>query len=307
MAQGKRKTTEEFIGEAMLIHGNKYDYSRVRYTNKKTKVTIGCPEHGDFELRPDNHLHLNQGCKYCYYDRNRNSIESVIKSAMKIHGDKYDYSKSVYVDNRTPMVIICPEHGEFKKSSNSHISAKSGCPTCSNISASECRTKTHDEFLVDAVNTHGDRYEYLTQYVKSTDKITIKCTKCGHTFEQEPRTHVWGRGCPVCKHSTGESEVRQILLENGIDFIPEHKFDDCRNVQPLPFDFYLPELNTCIEYDGRQHFEPVEFFGGEAALKEIKKRDTIKTNYCNDNDVTLLRIRYDEDVSSKLQPILAGE
>ena len=75
----------------------------------------------------------------------------------------------------------------------------------------------------------------------------------------------------------------------------------CKNLDLLPFDFYLPEKNICIEYDGIQHFEPRDFFGGKVEFEKIKIRDKIKTKYCNSNNIILLRIQYDEDVIKSLK------
>ena len=302
MATGKRKTTAEFIIEATNIHNLKYGYSLVNYINKKIKIKIVCPKHGVFEQQPDNHL-MGQGCKSCNHDRKFKSPDNFISDAKNLYGDKYDYSLVEYINNQTPVTIICSEHGEYSKTPNSHLCGQ-GCPTCSLEIRSANTTKTHDKFLIEANAIHNNLYQYLSEYVKSYEKVTIKCNKCNHTFKQTPRAHLEGKGCSVCKNSMGESKIRQILLESKIEFEQEFVFDECRNIHHLPFDFYIQNLNTCIEYDGRQHYQPIEFFGGEKGLVETQKRDAIKTKYCLENDIKLIRIRYDEDIIEKIKPIL---
>ena len=129
-----KKTTEEFIEQARLIHGDKYDYSKVIYKGNKVPVIITCPVHGDFMQAPLSHLQ-GQGCAKCYYERSAKQraigTEKFIENARKVHGDKYDYSKVEYKNNRTPVCIICPKHGEFWQKPENHVIRKQGCPKCS--------------------------------------------------------------------------------------------------------------------------------------------------------------------------------
>ena len=124
----KKITTKDFIEKAKQIHGDKYDYSKVEYVNYKTKVCIICPKHGEFWQNPHHHLSRKQGCHLCNGGVNLNT-EEFIDKAKKIHGDKYDYSKVKYIDNRTKVCIICPEHGEFWQTPNCHLNGQ-GCPKC---------------------------------------------------------------------------------------------------------------------------------------------------------------------------------
>ena len=124
----RRNTLEYFISKAREIHGDRYDYSKVKYVNNKTKVCIICPEHGEFWQRPDKHL-MGHGCTYCFSSF-RQTTEQFIAKARKIHGDRYDYSKTVYGKNyRDPVCIICPEHGEFWQKPEKHLMGH-GCQKC---------------------------------------------------------------------------------------------------------------------------------------------------------------------------------
>ena len=109
-----------------------------------------------------------------------------------------------------------------------------------------------------------------------------------------------GHGCPVCNDSIGEKEITQYLLSNNIEFIPQYTFDGCKNKKKLPFDFYLPAYNICIEYDGLQHFKPVDHFGGEEGFKQRQYNDSIKNQFCRLNDIQLIRIKYDQDIETEL-------
>lgn len=109
--------------------------------------------------------------------------------------------------------------------------------------------------------------------------------------------------CQICSKnkSKGENLIREYLDSHNIKFEEQKRFHDCRNTYPLPFDFYLPDYNTCIEFDGRQHFEIVEHWGGEEAFKYIIKNDSIKSQYCNDKNINLIRIKYDENLIDALK------
>lgn len=158
-----------------------------------------------------------------------------------------------------------------------------------------------DDFVSKSNRLHNYKYSYTkTRYTKSCNKVIITCPTHGD-FKQTPNHHLSGIGCPICNSSKGEIEISKLLTENNVKFKEQHRFDDCRNKQPLPFDFYLPELDTCIEYDGIQHYRPVDYFGGKGALEKRKMIDKIKTEYCKENNIRLIRIRYNQKPCEILQ------
>jgi hypothetical protein len=288
-------TTEYVIEQFREVHGDKYNYSKVNYTGDKTKVTIICPKHGEFKQLPSSHKQV-QGCPKCNGNA-KLTTEDVIKQFREVHGDKYDYSKVNYTGSNNKVVIICPKHGEFEQLPNGHKQGR-GCPKCVG------QGLTTEEVIKQFREVHGDKYDYSkVNYFGWDTKVTIICPKHGE-FEQTPSKHKEGHGCPRCTESKGEREIRTLLIDKDIDFNQEHTFDDCKNILPLRFDFYLPEHNVCIEYQGRQHYEPVDFFGGVSGLENRQYRDKIKEEYCIDNNIQLLKIRYDEDVSNVLNEYL---
>lgn len=133
-AEQKRLTTEEFITRAREVHGDKYDHSLVEYVNWCTPVKIICPIHGVFEQTPGNHVH-GKGCPQCARkqssEQKRLGAEDFITRAREVHGDRYDYSLVVYINNFTRIKIICPEHGVFEQRPAMHLHKKHGCPQCS--------------------------------------------------------------------------------------------------------------------------------------------------------------------------------
>ena len=290
---GKRLTTEEFIKKSKKIHRDKYDYSLVDYKNSKNKVKIICSKHGIFEQVPSNHILQKQGCPMCYGNKKITTNE-FIKNATDIHGSKYDYSLVDYKNNFTKVKIICQEHGIFEQKPINHTVQKQGCLRCSGKNL-----KTTEEFISYAKNVHGDLYDYsLVDYSRSLKNVKIICKKHG-IFEQRPDSHICrNHGCPICKNSKGEQIIVKVLNDNNFSFVRQKEFLDCKDKKVLPFDFYLPNQNLCIEYDGLQHFESVSFWGGIENLEYIQKHDEIKTNFCRDNNIKLIRIKYNRKLNS---------
>ena len=279
----KKITTEEFIEKARKVHGDKYDYSKVKYVNYKTKVCIICPKHGEFWQNPHHHLSRKQGCHLCNGGVNL-STEEFIEKAKEIHGDKYDYSKAKYIDNRTKVCIICHEHGEFWQIPNSHLNGN-GCFDCSYVERGLKRNSTTEEFIEKARKVHGDKYDYSkVEYVNAKTKVCIICHEHGE-FWQTPNSHLSGQGCPKCKQSKMENEISLFLKQNNIFFEQQKRFN-WLGKQSL--DFYLPDYNIAIECQGKQHFESRDRFGGIDGLKERIEKDKRKRRVCKKNDVKII-------------------
>lgn len=297
----KRKDTEYFIEKSKKIHDNKYDYSMVEYKNNKIKVKIICPEHGIFEQTPDSHY--SRGCDKCGGTYKLNTEEFINKS-IKIFDNKYDYSLVEYKNNSTKIKIICSEHGVFEQTPSNHLNHKSECPRCAYSIKGELIRLSTKEFIENAKKIHNDKYNYsLVNYNNSHCKIKIICPKHG-IFIQKPNSHLSGCGCPTCNTSKGEMLIRNYLKENNIKFKPQKTFKKCNYKYALRFDFYLIDYNLCIEFNGIQHYKPIDFFGGTKTLILNNERFEIKEKFCTDNNIRLLVIRYDENVINKLRDSL---
>lgn len=191
-------TNEEYIEKAKQVHGNRYDYSLVKYVNTKTKIKIKCSKHGVFEQTPNSHLR-GGGCPTCA-GTSKLTKKEFIQRACDVHEKKYDYSKVVYVNNRTNVKIICPEHGEFKQKPNSHLNGH-GCSKCSNMKNGYNKRLILDNFIKRVREIHGDKYDYRkVVYINSKTKVKIICPKHG-VFEQTPTHHLNGCGCGECSNT----------------------------------------------------------------------------------------------------------
>jgi len=284
---GNKKSTEAFIIDAIKIHQKRYDYSLVNYINNLTLVDIICPTHGVFKQTPKKHL-AKKGCYLCGIDSMRMTKEEFICKAITKHLDKsYDYSLVDYKNVHTLVDIICPVHGVFKQTPNLHLKTN-GCKECFPTKRS---TK---EFISLAKKIHPSNLDYsMVEYSNNYTKVNIICSKHG-VFTQTPKNHINKMyGCPTCSiKSRGEIKIKDILSKYNIDYIEQKTFDNCVYKSKLKFDFYIPISNICVEYDGIQHFEPIEYFGGIDEFNELKIKDNLKSIYCSEHNIKLIRIPY---------------
>ena len=186
----QRITKDVFIQRSIIRHRDTYDYSKVRYNGLATHVEIICPKHGSFWQKPSLHLNGN-GCQKCFATPKSNT-EEFIRKAVKLYGDKYDYSKVKYEGNKVKVCVICKKHGEWWITPNNHLRSH-GCPGCFGTPR-----LSNEEFILKARETHGDRYEYSqSQYTGGKNKIEVICSIHG-SFWQTASTHINGSGCPNC-------------------------------------------------------------------------------------------------------------
>ena len=277
----KRKTKFDFIEQAQKLHGDRYDYSKVEYVNNRERVNIICPIHGEFWQKPYVH-NMGSGCPKCGKSQKMSSEEFIAK-AREIHKDRFDYSKTVYVNNKTKVCIICKNHGVFWQLPNNHLAGK-GCEKCARGEI------TKESFIKKARKVHNGVYDYSDSvYFNKNRKIAIRCVKHG-TFFQTPHNHLKGQGCPMCSESKLEREVANFLESKNIKFEKQKTFPWLGKQR---LDFYLPDYNIAIECQGEQHFKPVDFAGkgvewSERHFKKVRERDEVKKLLCEENNVKVL-------------------
>jgi hypothetical protein len=286
------KTTEQFISESQSIHGNKYNYTRVIYTTVKLKVCIICPKHGEFFMRPGDHIHSKQGCRACSNDAKCNTTQMFIEKATIVHNGVYDYSLVKYENSKTPVDVICNSHGIFKQKPNDHINGTK-CPQCASNAP-----HTKDMFLDKASNVHGNRYNYtLVKYRGASHKVEILCDRHG-AFTQTPDAHInQAQGCPHCRVNNFSKEAILWLeyeaqscgitiqhAENGGEYLIPNT--------PYKADGFCKETNTVYEFWGDfWHGNPEVYkststnrvkqvtFGELYSITMKKKQDILQAGY----------------------------
>jgi len=304
--KNKSYSTSTFIRKSKLKHGDLYDYSKVEYINTDKKVCIICKEHGEFWQPARSHLR-GAGCNKCGIQKqikltfSKFTTEYFIERARNIHGNLYDYSKVDYKTAKDNVCIICNIHGEFWQIADLHIHGN-GCSKCGHIKTCKHTKHTTEMFINKARNIHGNLYDYSkVDYIRSASKVCIICKLHGE-FWQNANSHLIGVGCPICKLSKGEMKIAKYLKLKHFHFIREYSFENC--ISPydnlLRFDFYLPDYNICIEYDGQFHFHKFNHIT-ETQFNKVCQYDRIKDKFCELNKIKLIRIPYTEyDIIDKI-------
>lgn len=196
----------------------------------------------------------------------------------------------------TKILCRCKKCGNEWKISPYKLNTGRRCPICSRKEGKLKITKTHEEF-VEEMRIANPTVEIISKYINYNEKVKCRCTECSWIWEATPGNLLKYRGCPVCACSNGERRIHKFLKDNDIKYNPEYTFEDCFNDRKLRFDFYLPDYNMCIEFDGEQHYRPVDFgthdqVKVEKNFEALKLRDEIKNEYCKEHNISLLRIPY---------------
>lgn len=298
-----RISQEQFIIRANNKHKFKYNYDLSIFTGIHKKVIIICPIHGAFEQSAASHINHGNGCQKCAkIERGlskRTKLEEFIIRSNKLHKNKYLYDLVKLKTHHDNITIICPIHGKFLQSPSNHLSGR-GCTKCKYITIGNKTRGTLEEFVLKSKNIWGNKFDYSkSEYLGSSKKLIIRCNKHNLEFEQSPSNHYTQIGCKLCaRRSKGERVISKWLDNNKIKYEMEKRFDGCKMLNSknfLRFDFYISILNLLIEYDGEQHFRPLNKYKGiDCEFEKIKLRDEFKNKWVKDNGYNLLRIPYFE-------------
>ena len=300
--------TSQFIEKAREIHGEIYDYSLVEYMNSYTKIKIICSKHGEFTQIPSNHLQ-RKGCEECGGTKKR-TTQDIIAEFSSIHGDKYDYSLVEYKNYDTKVKIICSKHGEFTQRPNDHLQGM-GCDTCGGT-----KKRTTQDVIAEFISIHGDKYDYsLVEYKNYRTKVKIICSKHGE-FTQTPHAHLQAQGCDKCinKNETKTGEILtellpNIRLERQLSW---GKLFSIKSNKRVDYFFEKDGLKYIVEYNGIQHYQPVQFgkITSTQAEKQFKKqqfRDQQLRDLCKEHGINLIEIDGQEYQGSKIKDYLEKE
>lgn len=297
----KRKSQEQFIQECININQN-LDYSKVQYKGSKGKIIIICPRHGEVTVTAGDFLKSGK-CPKC--GNNVPTTQEFINKCRAFYPE-YDYSKVIYVTRNKPVIVRCKKHDyTWSPLAENLERGQAMCPLCKSELYKQKFTMSQKEYIDRCILVHNNKYDYSKTIYRGMDnKITITCPIHGD-FEQMASNHIKGSGCPKCKRSKGEEQVISLLNKLGIKYIEQYViYPD--NKHKIIVDFYLPEHNTFIEYNGIQHYIPIKHFGGELRFTQQTERDNILRNYCKINSIKLIEIKYNENVVEYLESELCG-
>ena len=297
----RKLTHEQFIERLYERNKNAENIEILeKYQGSQTKIKCRCKiDNHEWTVKPNNLLN-GKGCPMCYNNRRGNSLrkthEEFIKELAEINPNIEILGG--YINTMTKILCKCKIDNHIWESIPSDLlNSYYGCPKCANRHRNDGLRKTHEEFIKELAEINPN-IEVLGKYVNNITKILCKCKIDNHIWESIPTNLLRGKGCSKCNSSKGEKAIVEYLERRNIENISQYKFEGCKFKYTLPFDFYIPRFNVAIEYDGRDHYEIFTRSNNETYEEAIdrfidrKIRDTIKTIYCKENNIKLIRIPY---------------
>lgn len=290
----RRKTNADWLEEVQDLVGNSYVFLKP-YKNTRTKLVYYHVDCGEIHtIRPDDFLH-GRRCPSCSkIKRNQSLTKSNAEWLKQVHdltGDEYEFLDP-YAGNHTPIRYRHRVCGKIRTMAPSNFLSGHRCSYCAGLYED---TETYREKLKEL---YGNEYSLLSEYKRANKMVKIRHNVCGYEWNTNATNFIQGKShCPRCQESSGERTISQILDAKHVKYIQQYVFDDCRYKRPLPFDFYLPDYNLCIEYDGKQHYVKNEFFNEHDPFKERQIKDHIKNKYCKEHGINMLRIPYNHTQS----------
>ena len=298
-----KRTHDQYMRDVAVINNNIKVVGA--YINLQTPILHICKIDGHQWLaKPNNILH-GKGCPVCAGNMSKTHTD-YIKELYRVNPNIEAIEE--YAGAKIKILHRCKIDDNTWSVAPSSTLMGHGCPECQRKTISQKLMKDHDTY-VRQVEITNPNIEVLEEYRGSEIAILHMCKIDGHKWIAKPGNILYGTGCPHCNQSHGEKQIAAILTEHSIEFVQQKTFDACKDKSCLPFDFYLPKHNVCIEYDGHQHFKPVDFAGkGEEWAKKqfllVQKHDEIKNQYCKDNNINLLRIPYFKNIEYELNNFL---
>ena len=296
----KKKTPEEYYNECK---SKGYDLPIEDYVNATTKIKHKCNKGHIYEQTPAHHLE-GIGCSYCANNRKKTPEEYLQECREK----GYDLPIEDYVNNSTKIKHKCRYDHIYCQKPNDHLRGI-GCPICGKKKTlKNCkgknRKKTSQEYYKECKEKGYDLP--LEDYRNNRTKIKHICNKCGNIYYQRPFDHLRNIGCSYCNESHGERFIGNYLDTHNIKYIPQKKFKDLKDKNYLSYDFYLPEYNTLIEYQGQQHYEPIKFNGkNNSNFEKQQLHDKLKREYAKNNGYKLLELKYTLDTQELVNKYLS--
>lgn len=273
--KGKKWTEIDLRNKLLEIHKN------IIYPNgflKNKILSVTCNVHGNFDIKKDRHLN-GQGCPKCSKRKKYDNEFFIACVNEKISNLIYDKCK--FTSFKKKVIVTCKKHGDFK-SYPSYLLNGNGCSLCRN----ENNSLSKEFFLSECIKKHPEIDHSLVEYKGVNSDIKLIC-KIHGIFEQKAGFYLnISKGCKYCKETKGEKKIRIFLEKNMINFKQQYKQFGFR------FDFYLPDLNIYIEFNGKQHYQPVKFFGGIETYNKQNLKDILKDEILLNKKIKLIKIGY---------------
>lgn len=294
--EARKKTNTQFKQEVHDLVGNDYVFLD-NYVNNYTKLKVKHNKCGNtYEVQPNNFIH-GKRCPYCKGNAKKTD-EEFKQEVYRLVGDEYTFLDS-YICSQTKIRVRHNKCGNTYKVIPNNFLKGIRCPYCFGTPR-----KTDEEFKQEVYDLVGNDYTFLDPYANAESKIKVKHNKCGNIYKVTPNHFFSGYRCPYCNSPKGELIIDKILKSLNISYEPQKTFDDLKDKSYLSYDFYIPDQNILIEYQGKQHYEPINYFGGEATFKVQQQHDQIKSDYAKEQGYNLIAVPYTEDTLSKIKKYL---
>lgn len=293
------KPEEEYIKE--LANKNPNAKLVGKYLGMDVATEHKCLIHNVVWMALPHNVLYGKGCCYCLSEKISNKLRKSEEQYISELLIKNPYIKLTgeYIHEKMSTEHYCEKHNIFFNISPECALRGYGCRQCASEKLRMQLLKPEEQYILELKMKHPHivlRDKYLGTHINTSHE----CLLCGHKWDPKPANLLSGMGCPCCNESKGEKAVAMWLKSHGIDYISQKKFNNCRDRRELPFDFYLPNYNVCIEYQGKQHYEAIDYFGGKETLLYTQYHDQIKFDYCMDNHICLICIPYWEDMNEYL-------
>lgn len=298
-----KKTDKQFKQEVFELVGNEYTFLEP-YVNNATKLRV---KHNIcenvYKVTPTDFFSKHSRCPYCF-GTHKKTNEQFQQEVFDLVGDEYTFLDS-YVNNKTKIRVKHNTCGNIYKVSPNSFFRGHRCSQCAKLIRYDKLAKTDTQFKQEVCNLVKGEYTFLDQYVNSKTKLRVKHNKCGNIYFVTPTDFFSKHSrCPYCNSPKGETIISKILNNLNINYEPQKTFEDLRDTAYLSYDFYVPDQNILIEYQGIQHYQAIEYFGGIDAFDKQRKHDIIKLQYAKNNNYNLIAVPYTEDTFSKIKKYL---
>lgn len=297
IALSKMRTHDEFVDLVHTKHPNIMILSR--YCGAQGRVECECEIDGYRWSTSASSLLHGSNCPRCS-GKERYTLDDV-KEKVRWITPSIEIVSTEYMGIDKPLDCVCNVCSHKFRTSAGHLFNGSGCPKCAGVAR-----KDTESFKL-RLSHINPSIEVLGEYVNNKTPVLCMCKVCGHKWYGTPNAMLsHAHGCPKCNLSRGERRISSYLDKNNIKYSIQQTFEGCYDKQYLPFDFYLPAMNVAIEYDGQQHFSPISFGVDDedciAKFETTKLHDEIKTAYCRNHNIKLIRIPYTD--FNKIEQIL---
>lgn len=291
-------THGEFVRRVKELGNDEYTVLDT-FFNVKTKVHLKHTCGYVWEVAPRSFLNNGARCKKCMskkqHEAFRTTYEDFKEEVNRLVGDEYKVGIDYVAANRKVTFTHTLCGYSWKTRGNHFTKDGSRCPKCAGV------MPKNTKMFRKIVHELNDDYELVDTYKDANTPVKMLHKSKNHTFYITPHSFELGTRCTECSiASQGEEEVRVFLRVNNIDFERQKRFTGCKDKRTLPFDFYIPSVNVCIEYQGQQHYQIVSSWGGEEDYNYQLKHDKIKADYCKNNGISLITIPYYDNVNSML-------